>query len=449
MQAYHGWIGRNGVRSAVFLAVISLTWQNQAAAQFTKTAKRPGAKPATADDLQGDPAFNHYAQIIVQLELLANPATASLPIGVTSDKPGQMQIGGRVPNSRLRQYILGMAKRVSGLKIVDEMQSADVPRDTTTFPKAQLESLTTETLQSLFPEVATKIRVTVKDEGIVELNGSITSFEQKLLVTQAIKSQPGCKAVLSLVQVDVDSASGEVAVTEDRTRRLKANRLPSIPPAPLVDLAAAEPQVSVKELTSRKPLADDGPDGEILDRQLREDVRNQIDANAELAGIELQIEAHDGVVTISGQLKNRVQVEKVVDTASNAAGVKRVIAKCSPYSIQRSMMSPKSPGVKAEPVKEQPTKWSSYLPWNKNSEPKVDASAANSRGFRESIRKALKKRCEGRLEKITVNNTAHGLVIEGDVANARDRTFVLKQIDNTVELRSVSYDVALRMKDVK
>src|SRR5688572_14729015 len=65
--------------------------------------------------LQGDSGYCRYAEILIQLDLLAKPSTASLPITVDAPKPGLLRVSGVAPTSHLKSQIVASARRISGL----------------------------------------------------------------------------------------------------------------------------------------------------------------------------------------------------------------------------------------------------------------------------------------------------------------------------------------------
>lgn len=396
-------------------------------------------------NLQSSPEYIQYSAILVQLDLLANPATAHLPIRVESPEPGVLSLQGSVNNNRLRKFIVDNARRISGLPVRDAMQSGSATRDYFVPVSAErMESETSATLSAFFPELAKEIRVTVTDEGVVVLNGTSPSYEAKLTVSQAVKSQPGCKAVVNLLQVSANPETGMVLVAEGGFQ-LRANQLPTIPAAPLIDLSNIDAERPTVRALTHSPLGDDAPELDLLTQQITEDIRAKLKRSPELAGIDIDVMVSDGEVTLSGRLDRRESVEAATRAAGGVVGVKKVVVKGTPFSIQRNIPARKIEDADKEA--NESNKLFGIFPRIDFSKEQGPESLAADRRFRENIRKTLKKRCGDRAENLAIKNTLEGLVIEAEVKSPRDRTFVLKQVDNIVELRSLSYQAVVRVKE--
>ncbi|MFO0944604.1 MAG: BON domain-containing protein [Planctomycetota bacterium] len=427
-------------RSWLLLLAAVLTTSASLDARSEEVAQVPAS-------LQNSPEYTQYAAILVQLDLLANPATAPLPIDVKAAEPGVLSIQGSVNNSRLRRFIIDNARRISGLKVDDAMQSGEVTRDYLVPVTAdRMETETSATLAAFFPELAKEIRVTVTEEGVVVLNGSIPSYESKLAISQAVKSQPGCKAVVNLLMVSADSETGMVQVN-DAGFQLRANQLPSIPAAPLIDLSNIDSDRPTVRALTGSPMGDDSPEVDLVTQQITEDVRAKIKRIPELSGIDVEVVVVDGEVTLSGKIERRDAIEAATRAAVDVAGVRKVVVKGAPFSMQKNVPTQKMNSEEAEKEPSESNKLFGFLPKLDFSKEKGPEALSGDRRFRENIRKTLKKRCGDRVDDLSIKNTLDGLVIEGEVKSPRDRTFVLKQIDNIVELRALNYQVVVRVKE--
>jgi osmotically-inducible protein OsmY len=389
-------------------------------------------------------AYAEYARTLVQLDLLANPATAYLPITVSHVGQGTLNLSGLVTNNKLRGFVLDSARRISGLAVRDTMQIGQVDNDYfVNVTTERLEALTSETLSALFPELSKDVRTTVTGDGVVVLNGTVPSYEAKLSLSQAVKSQPGCKAVVNLLLVPANEASGAIAVSEDGSLTLQANELPSIPAAPLVSFDKTDTQQpSVRALTAAT-MADDTPQSDPFARQVEEDVRIKLQRSSSLAGMDFDIAVNGSEVTVTGKLENREQVEEVVAITSEIAGLTKIVAKCTPYTVQKNIPVQSVQETADEEAKKK--KFLGFVPVPVKNRGTKEKSALSEWRFRESIKKTLKKRCEDRVDDLEVRDMGESILIEGEVGTARDRSFVLKQIDNVVELRGRPYEVALRV----
>ena len=89
-------------------------------ASNTATAQVP-------EELRRSEAYTMYAKMLVQIDLIANPKTSSLPVTVSAIRPGTLVIEGRVPTAKILDYIQQNAKRISGLAVESQLEVAEVP----------------------------------------------------------------------------------------------------------------------------------------------------------------------------------------------------------------------------------------------------------------------------------------------------------------------------------
>jgi osmotically-inducible protein OsmY len=398
--------------------------------------------------LREDPNYARYAAMLIQIDLLAQPATANLPITVDLPENGLIGLKGTVPNAKIKRYVTANARRISGLPVRDFLRIGSVADDyIVPVSVGELEQDTRETVETFFPETERQISAQVTGDRVVVVNGTLGSIESKLILSQALKSQRGCRAVANLIKVEPEAATGRLRISENGALTFAASELPTIPPAPVVDIASEEKTGTVRRLTGRRQTADDDVAPGWADEQLRQEVAAQISAEADLVDADLQIDVRDGVVTLTGDVRNRETVELAVETVAAVSEVVKVVAKCKPVTIQRNF--PGRRNTKTKPDKESVAekKLLGFIPLSFGSKSNGDGPAVDNWRFRESIRKTLKKRCEGRVSSIKVKSGLNGLVIEGEVKNSRDRSFALKQIDNVVELRNVEYQFVLRVDE--
>lgn len=409
--------------------------------------KKSAAEPSAAiafvpDSLAKTAAYSDYAKTLVQLDLLAKSQTAGLRIDVEIIEPGLLALVGKTPNDRLRRQLLVDARRISGLMVRDQLASGPAVQDTfSTASPEELEEQTRDTLRELFPELLENISASGEAGGVVRLRGEVPSYESKLMLSRAIKSQPGCRAVVNLTEIRVDPSTGRVAIGGDQW--LDPGALPTVPPAPIADFGDDEKHASVRQMTARVS-GDDALDKNLRDRQLRDDVEAQIGGVTQLANIDMVVEAYGDEVTISGKITKRELVEQAAAAAAAVPGAVNVVVKGQPFTIRRH--TPERLRDKGPSSVYQPKRIFGLIPSPFDSGDQDPDSPASTRRFREMVRRSLKKRASGRIKALDVRQSlSAGLVIEGEVETNRDRAFILGQLDEIAELRGVRYDVILRV----
>lgn len=402
------------------------------------------ARPSAAQ--QQDALYTKYCQTQIELSYLSRAKSAVLGVVVSSPEPGVIAIEGTVPNERLRRMLIDDARRVSGLEVRDLLRTGRVPDHYfVDISKDELLEAAMDTVDTLFPEVRKHVKASVDDAGVITLTGEIQSHDIKLQLAKAMKSLPGCQAVVSLLSVTVREEDGSIAIDNDGGR-LVAAELPKIPPAPLQDWIQNEARPSIRSMTTKSvaAAADDAPEGELGDRQIREDIQNTLEADPTLATEDIEVDVRDGIVTLTGKLATRDACERAATAVTEVLGVKQVIVKGKPFTIQRRL-APKAQVAKTTEVKE--ANWATRLmPWTKQD---GQENRSGDRKLRASVQKSIKKRCEKRIKNVVVRPGIRGLLIEGEVDSAKDRAFVLKQIDTIAELNAMSYDVILRVGELK
>jgi osmotically-inducible protein OsmY len=396
------------------------------------------------ESLRNDPAYAKYARIQIQLALLADSSMADLPIFVDSPLPGVIDLRGTAPDDRTKERIVQHALRISGLRVRQTIRvvASDANTPVTSEPADKLLASVKETLEILFPEISKKLTVT-SENGVVTLTGSAPSYETCLLLSQSAKSQPGCRAVICRLQVPVDPTSQKVKVSELGSDGLFVAQLPKIPPpSQEIPTAKGVDRYTTPNQTDRTLAADDAPQANLGDRQIREQVKSRIEKDNQLKAAGFEIDVQDGVVSLAGNGQSRAQIELATAIASEVPQVTKVVAKCRPVSIQR--FRPQTVDARDANPKPARKKLLGFIPWGGTS---TNETPVNNRRFREAVKKTLARRCERDIQDLTVKVSHDGLklLIEGKVATPQKRVAVFKQLDNLAELRNVPYDAVLQV----
>jgi osmotically-inducible protein OsmY len=410
-------------------------------------------RAAVTETLRNDIAYATYAKIQIQLEMLANPSTASSSVIVDSPLPGVIDLRGTVPDQRIKDVIVQTADRVSGLRVRQTLRivptapikNADAEARQNLVPSCK------ETLVALFPNSGPNVTVSANRDGVVTLTGVAPSYEACLLICQTAKSQPGCSAVVCKLQVPIEKATQKIKVTEDGAEQLFAAQLPAIPPASATSTILPEDKFLDRPTDLARMAADDAPPENQADRQLLDDLRARFERDAELKRLNFEIDVQQGVVSLSANTQSRAQVELAVATAGESPGVTKVTAKCRPVSILRYRpksydADPSKPSASTMKTPQKKLLW--VIPWGGSDYKPVSAPVTNGR-YREAIRKNLQKRCEKDCTDLSVKVSADGkgLLIEGKTPNPQRRVAVFKQLENVAELRGVAFDAVMQITE--
>lgn len=418
----------------------NLIWIALATVGVAVTSAAASSPPIAQVDerLASSEAYAIYSKVLVQIDLLANPKTAYLPITVSTLRPGQILLDGQVPTARLREYLIQNARRITGLTVEGSIEVVEIkPDPAMDIPVEELDAEVQATIRGFYPEFTDRVRSTVKQGGIVELNGEVPSYEAKVNVSRIVKSQQGCKAVVNLLHIPVEAESGLIQVTEDGQLRLDAAKLPLIPAAALLPLADTDrPGPSLRSTLAG--AADDAPMRDYSADRLIEDARAVIRRDPQMAVLDLEIDSDGGGIVLSGKVESRELVEHMLETLAEIPDVKKIVVKSRPVSMQRTFP--------AKAVTDKPAELSwrqRLLPWSDDGADPIKAS--HRWRFRGNVQKVLEGKCDGRIDDLEVKAISRGLLIEGSVTSARDRAFVLKQIDNLAELNAIPVDVVLEV----
>jgi hypothetical protein len=153
----------------------------------------------------------------VELALLADPATFGCNLSAKLENQA-MLVRGFVPNERVRQHAIEIARTGTHLTIADglkihrtlAMRTAGVPVDV-------LEKGAKEMLTEDFPEIASGIEIKATITGQITISGSARSVEEKLSVSQRLRRLTGCTCVLNQLKITpiVKDGASVAMVTAD------------------------------------------------------------------------------------------------------------------------------------------------------------------------------------------------------------------------------------------
>ena len=405
---------------------------------FAAVPLNAGETAVVPPDLRRDAAYAEYACTLIELELLSRPTTASLQVRAVPVEPGVLALSGGVADARLRQHLLGTARRISGLAVRDELVTMRSHARFTPQTTAEgLQSTTTELLADFFPRVAAGVRASVSEDGAITLNGTAPSLEAKAAVSRTLKSQPGCTAVVNRLLVEIDPRTGALALDAAGTRRLAAARLPAIPPGRGLPSAEAEARTRPTVRQLRRHAADDAPLTDAVDEQLAADVRQRLAHEPSLVQTPVQVDAESGKVTLQAAMPSNRQVLDAVEAAAAAPNVRTVVANCTPCAILQQRLAP----GRERAVEAAPRRLLGFIPLP-GGDDTLDA------GDCRRLERLIGAACRDRLWDLDVRAAQDGMLIaEAKVASARDRRHVFGQLEDLPALKDRDHRIVLHLRE--
>lgn len=160
--------------------------------------------PARSQVIQGED-LNRILEIEVMIAWLGEPALCPYyPCARVEGK--RIRVGGYLPNEALKNQALEIARAKSGLPVIDQITvlSEIIITPTQVADKQFLANVRT-VLQTEFPVDYPSWRLSLLRDGVVGVEGSINSHENKLHVSERLRCVPGCVCVVNLLRVTNDA----------------------------------------------------------------------------------------------------------------------------------------------------------------------------------------------------------------------------------------------------
>ncbi len=155
-----------------------------------------------------DAEVRRLLEIQVELAWLADPLT--FPYFLDAQLQGQtLEIHGHVPSPEVRERACQLARLYCPLAIQDVMREhASLAVRPVRRPPQQLQHMAASSLRLALP-ASDKILVSCALDGQVTLQGTVTSWEEKLAASQALRRLHGCLCVAN--QLDIPTVPGHDA----------------------------------------------------------------------------------------------------------------------------------------------------------------------------------------------------------------------------------------------
>jgi hypothetical protein len=188
-------IHRRGCTAMAIGLVVSLPLAAQTSGRWDPRV--PPAKPApirAVVKLEADD-YNRLAEILMELAWLADPLTFPCRLEAHVNDT-VLQVKGCVPNQKVRQRALDLARRYCPITVIDLLKQGEQgPVQLAFVPPPQLGRAAVTALQASFPQQPFKVEC--DGAGRVKVSGFVGSFEQKLAVSKSLRGLQGCSAVIN------------------------------------------------------------------------------------------------------------------------------------------------------------------------------------------------------------------------------------------------------------
>ncbi|HTU89332.1 MAG TPA: hypothetical protein VMF69_04470 [Gemmataceae bacterium] len=197
-------------------------------------------------------------EIKVELALLSDIVTFPYAVAASVHEEA-LQLYGFVPNDMIRQHVLDVARRNTSLMVNDGLGiQTKLSLQQSLRPASVLQQEGSELLKQDLGEMAKKVFLEVRPNGVVVLTGRIDSMERKLEVSRLFRRLSGCGGVFNKLIVEQIVRNGHPLVQVTRDGSL------SIPPSALEPgqeaiTASATPPIAIPPKQASTPLQSASP----------------------------------------------------------------------------------------------------------------------------------------------------------------------------------------------
>jgi hypothetical protein len=163
------------------------------------TDKNPPPKNA-----QPDP--RRSVEVNVEIAWLADPVTFPyyLEAKIASSK---LEVRGYVPNKAVREHAMRIAQMYSSLPVIDSMKEhASLTVKSNPMPAAQLQKSAVSSLKVALPKQYQQLKVESGADGKVFVLGTVSTIEEKMAVSNALRRLHGCTSVQNLTMLATEVA---------------------------------------------------------------------------------------------------------------------------------------------------------------------------------------------------------------------------------------------------
>ena len=168
------------------------------------------AKPAAVPMPPLREDTNRLIEILTELAWINDPVTFPFYLEARVEGPN-LKVRGNVPSQAVRDRALQLAKKNSPLPLADHLKiNANLTFRPVHATPDQLQNLARAALREVLPRQAKSLQTRSSANGRIGVIGTVDSFEEKLVVSQALRRLRSCTVVVNLVKVASDP-DGQVA----------------------------------------------------------------------------------------------------------------------------------------------------------------------------------------------------------------------------------------------
>jgi hypothetical protein len=165
--------------------------------------KTPEKTPPAKSPL---PDARRITEVNVEISWLADPVTFPYYLEAHAT-PKHLEVRGYVPNKAVRDHALKIAQVYSSMPVVDSMKEHPslLVRPGQISPQ-QLQSSAQSSLRVALPKQHQQLKVDVAPDGKVFVSGAVSTYEEKVAVSQSLRRLHGCTSVQNLTALPAEMA---------------------------------------------------------------------------------------------------------------------------------------------------------------------------------------------------------------------------------------------------
>jgi hypothetical protein len=143
-------------------------------------------------------------EVNVEIAWLADPVTFPYYLEAHADS-GQFEVRGYVPNKGVREHALRIAQVYSSVPVTDAMKEHPslLVKPSQMSPQ-QLQNSAQSSLRAALPKQYQQLKIDCGADGKVVVAGSVSTLEEKIAVSHALRRLHGCTSVQNLTSMPIE-----------------------------------------------------------------------------------------------------------------------------------------------------------------------------------------------------------------------------------------------------